>query len=161
MRVDNSSAAHVAQVEVSAKYQTVATLRQQMLFVPARDKEAHLTCLLNDLAGSSTIVFTATCDNTLRLALMLRNLTFQVGKAFRHWGHAKGLEAASRRSGGRGGGIGLVVSNLAPTGRQRLAGPYETGWHCDPMLAWHPLATLQNAFNLWCVCCVVDFSFNL
>lgn len=47
-----------------------------MLFVPAKDKEAHLTCLLNDLAGSSTIVFTATCDNTLRLALMLRNLTF-------------------------------------------------------------------------------------
>ena len=51
-----------------------------MLFVPAKDKEAHLTCLLNDLAGSSTIVFTATCDNTLRLALMLRNLTFHVGR---------------------------------------------------------------------------------
>eukprot|EP00195_Chlamydomonas_chlamydogama_P017452 CAMPEP_0202915222 /NCGR_PEP_ID=MMETSP1392-20130828/65101_1 /ASSEMBLY_ACC=CAM_ASM_000868 /TAXON_ID=225041 /ORGANISM="Chlamydomonas chlamydogama, Strain SAG 11-48b" /LENGTH=392 /DNA_ID=CAMNT_0049607155 /DNA_START=25 /DNA_END=1200 /DNA_ORIENTATION=- len=63
-------------VEVSAKYSTVDTLRQQYLFVPAKYKDCYLIYALNELSGSTSMIFTRTCDNTQRIALMLRNLGF-------------------------------------------------------------------------------------
>lgn len=63
-------------VEVASKYSTVDTLRQQYLFVPAKYKDCYLTFLLTELAGSTGIIFTRTCDATRRLSLMLRNLGF-------------------------------------------------------------------------------------
>ncbi|KAJ7559932.1 hypothetical protein O6H91_04G107300 [Diphasiastrum complanatum] len=63
-----------AKVEVSSKYSTVDTLKQQYLFVPAKFKDCHLVFLLNEMSGSTTMVFTRTCDATRRLSLILRNL---------------------------------------------------------------------------------------
>ncbi|EIE25544.1 DEAD-domain-containing protein [Coccomyxa subellipsoidea C-169] len=63
-------------VEVDAKYRTVDTLRQQYLFIPAKHKDCYLAYFLTELAGATFMVFTRTCDNTRKLALMLRNLGF-------------------------------------------------------------------------------------
>eukprot|EP00736_Rhodelphis_marinus_P014049 Rmarinus@m.21159 len=63
-------------VEVSAKYETVKTLKQQFIFIPSKFKDVYLAYILNELAGSSMIVFVAKCLSTIRLALMLRNLGF-------------------------------------------------------------------------------------
>lgn len=61
-------------IEVASKYSTVDTLRQQYMFIPAKHKDGHLIYLLTELAGSTGIIFTRTCDATRRIALMLRNL---------------------------------------------------------------------------------------
>eukprot|EP00243_Klebsormidium_subtile_P003787 TRINITY_DN17394_c0_g1_i1.p1 TRINITY_DN17394_c0_g1~~TRINITY_DN17394_c0_g1_i1.p1 ORF type:complete len:450 (+),score=122.55 TRINITY_DN17394_c0_g1_i1:188-1537(+) len=61
-------------VEVSNKYSTVDTLRQQYMFVPAKFKDCYLVYLMNELAGATCMVFTRTCDSTRRLATVLRNL---------------------------------------------------------------------------------------
>ncbi|KAK3287375.1 DEAD-box ATP-dependent RNA helicase 10 [Cymbomonas tetramitiformis] len=63
-------------VEVSSKYQTVDTLRQQYVFVPAKYKDCYSTYALNELAGSTCMIFTRTCEATRKLALLLRNLGF-------------------------------------------------------------------------------------
>jgi len=63
-------------LEVSAKYTTVDTLVQQYLFVPHKYKECYLVSILTDVAGSTTIIFTATCNSSARITLMLRNLGF-------------------------------------------------------------------------------------
>ena len=63
-------------VEACAKYATVATLRQQYAFVPAKHKDAHVVCALTDLSGATAIIFTRTCDGARRLALTLRALGF-------------------------------------------------------------------------------------
>eukprot|EP00850_Spirogloea_muscicola_P012792 SM000084S23128 [mRNA] locus=s84:350532:353802:+ [translate_table: standard] len=64
-------------VEVSSKYSTVETLRQQYLFIPAKYKDCYLCFILSELAGSTVMVFTRTCEATRRLALLLRNLGFE------------------------------------------------------------------------------------
>jgi ATP-dependent RNA helicase DDX47/RRP3 len=63
-------------VEACTKYATVATLRQQYAFVPAKHKDAHVAAALTDLAGCSAIIFARTCDGARRLALTLRALGF-------------------------------------------------------------------------------------
>jgi len=65
-----------AKVEVSSRYQTVDKLRQHYIFVPSKFKDAYLVYLLNELSGNSFIVFCSTCANTMRTAVMLRNLGF-------------------------------------------------------------------------------------
>ena len=67
---------HVQRVEVSTKFQTPASLLQYYLFIPAKYKDIYLTYLLNEAMGKSIIVFSATCNNTQRLAILLRNLNF-------------------------------------------------------------------------------------
>lgn len=62
-------------VEVSkSRYQTVKTLEQNYLLVPASYKDVYLVFILNELAGQSAIIFVSTCNNATRLALMMRNL---------------------------------------------------------------------------------------
>lgn len=63
-------------VEVAQKYSTVDTLRQQYFFVPAKYKDCYLAYYLTELAGATFMIFTRTCDNTRKMALMLRNLGF-------------------------------------------------------------------------------------
>ena len=67
---------NVERVEVSTKFQTPESLLQYYLFIPAKYKDIYLTYLLNEAMGKSIIVFSATCNNTQRLAIMLRNLNF-------------------------------------------------------------------------------------
>ncbi|KAJ8915987.1 hypothetical protein NQ315_016664 [Exocentrus adspersus] len=61
-------------VEVSTKYQTVEKLLQHYVFVPAKYKDVYLVYILNELAGNSFMIFCSTCNNTIRTALLLRNL---------------------------------------------------------------------------------------
>jgi len=63
-------------VEAAEKYSTVPTLRQEYLFCPAKHKDCYLVHVLSELAVSSSIVFTRTCDSARRLSLLLRNLGF-------------------------------------------------------------------------------------
>ncbi|KAJ1908829.1 ribosomal RNA processing protein [Tieghemiomyces parasiticus] len=63
-------------LEVTGKYSTVDTLLQYYVFLPFKRKDAHLVYLLNELAGNSSIVFARTCNEALRLSLLLRNLGF-------------------------------------------------------------------------------------
>lgn len=39
-------------------------------------QDCYLVFYMNDLAGATFMIFTRTCDNTRKLALMLRNLGF-------------------------------------------------------------------------------------
>lgn len=61
-------------VEVSTKYQTVEKLQQYYVFIPVKFKDVYLMSILNELAGNTFMIFCSTCNNTIRTALMLRNL---------------------------------------------------------------------------------------
>mmetsp|Transcript_6733 Transcript_6733/g.11864 ORF Transcript_6733/g.11864 Transcript_6733/m.11864 type:complete len:461 (+) Transcript_6733:48-1430(+) len=74
-KLQRASLDNPVRVEVSAsKYQTVKTLVQQYLFVPAKYKETYLVYILNELAGQSAIIFVAACNTASKIALMLRTL---------------------------------------------------------------------------------------
>jgi len=59
---------------VNTKYHTVDKLLQYYMFVPAKDKDCYLTAVINEMPGKAMVIFCATCANTQRIALMLRNL---------------------------------------------------------------------------------------
>ncbi|KAF3784256.1 DEAD-box ATP-dependent RNA helicase 10 [Nymphaea thermarum] len=61
-------------VEASSKYSTVDTLKQQYHLVPAKYKDTYLVYILTEMTGSSSMVFTRTCESTQLLSLILRNL---------------------------------------------------------------------------------------
>ena len=75
-KLQRASLRNPAKVEVSSKYQTVKTLNQQYMFVPAKFKEAYLVYVLNELAGQSGLIFTSTCHVASKTAKMLRILGF-------------------------------------------------------------------------------------
>lgn len=75
-KLQRASLVNPVKVEVSRKYQTVENLIQQYLFIPSKYKDCYLAYVLNELAGNSAMVFTNTCNETQRLAIMLRNLGF-------------------------------------------------------------------------------------
>ncbi|ORX88839.1 DEAD-domain-containing protein [Basidiobolus meristosporus CBS 931.73] len=75
-KLQRASLQSPVKVEVSTKYSTVSTLLQYYLFFPFKHKDCYLVYLLNELAGNSTIVFSRTCNDTQRIALLLRNLGF-------------------------------------------------------------------------------------
>lgn len=64
-------------IEVSSKYKTVDTLVQNYLFIPEKHKETYLVYLLTQSAGNKIIIFTTTCNQSMKLALILRNLNFK------------------------------------------------------------------------------------
>ena len=45
--------------------------------MPAKWKDCYLAYLLDHFMGQSTIIFAATCNNALRVTLLLRNLGFR------------------------------------------------------------------------------------
>merc|ERR1712226_1517405 len=49
---------------------------QYYIFIPLKFKEIYLVNIVNEMAGNSFIIFCSTCNATLKLALMLRNLGF-------------------------------------------------------------------------------------
>eukprot|EP00696_Hemimastix_kukwesjijk_P017636 gnl/Hemi2/6327_TR2166_c0_g1_i1.p1 gnl/Hemi2/6327_TR2166_c0_g1~~gnl/Hemi2/6327_TR2166_c0_g1_i1.p1 ORF type:complete len:504 (+),score=176.82 gnl/Hemi2/6327_TR2166_c0_g1_i1:34-1512(+) len=63
-------------ISVDNKYQTVSTLLQQFLFIPAKFKDCYLVYLLSEFAGKTAIVFLARCLECQRLSLVLKNLGF-------------------------------------------------------------------------------------
>jgi len=75
-KLQRASLINPVKVEVSKKYQTAKNLVQQYVFCAAKYKDVYLTYILNELAGNTAIIFTATCEHAQRVALLLRNLGF-------------------------------------------------------------------------------------
>ena len=47
------------------------------MFFPAKWKDCYLSYVLDEFKGQIAIVFVATCNNALRVTLLLRNLGFK------------------------------------------------------------------------------------
>ncbi|XP_011312000.1 probable ATP-dependent RNA helicase DDX47 [Fopius arisanus] len=75
-KLQRASLRNPVKVEVSTKYQTVDKLQQYYIFIPTKFKDVYLVHILNELAGNSFMIFCGTCNNTVRTALLLRNLGF-------------------------------------------------------------------------------------
>ncbi|KAL3616436.1 DEAD-box ATP-dependent RNA helicase 10 [Castilleja foliolosa] len=73
-------------IEAASKYSTVDTLKQQYLLVPAKYK----------MSGSTSMVFTRTCDATTLLAHILRNLGFRAIPINGHMTQSKRLGALNK-----------------------------------------------------------------
>ncbi|XP_071796914.1 probable ATP-dependent RNA helicase DDX47 [Asterias amurensis] len=73
-KLQRASLKEPVKVEVSSKYDTVEKLQQFYVFIPAKYKDCYLVYILNELAGNNFMVFCSTCNNTQRVAVMLRNL---------------------------------------------------------------------------------------
>ncbi|KAL6499810.1 DEAD-box ATP-dependent RNA helicase 10 [Orobanche gracilis] len=83
-------------IEAASKYSTVDTLKQQYCFVPAKYKECYLVYILTEMSGSTSMVFTRTCDSTTLLACILRNLGFRAIPINGHMTQSKRLGALNK-----------------------------------------------------------------
>ncbi|XP_051141462.1 DEAD-box ATP-dependent RNA helicase 10-like [Andrographis paniculata] len=83
-------------IEAASKYSTVDTLKQQYCFVPAKYKDCYLVYILTEMSGSTSMVFTRTCDATALLAHMLRNLGFRAIPINGHMTQTKRLGALNK-----------------------------------------------------------------
>ncbi|CAJ2670213.1 DEAD-box ATP-dependent RNA helicase 10-like protein [Trifolium pratense] len=83
-------------IEASTKYSTVDTLKQQYRFLPAKRKDCYLVYILTEMAGSTSMVFTRTCDATRLLALILRNLGLKAIPINGHMSQPKRLGALNK-----------------------------------------------------------------
>lgn len=99
-KLQRACLADPVKVEVTTKYHTVATLRQQFLFIPAKFKDCYLAFYLTEVAGSVAMVFTRTCESTRRLALMLRNLGFGAVPIHGQMSQPKRIGALNKFKGG-------------------------------------------------------------
>ncbi|ODQ66167.1 ATP-dependent rRNA helicase rrp3 [Nadsonia fulvescens var. elongata DSM 6958] len=75
-KLQRASLSNPVRVAVSSKYSTVKTLIQTYLFFPFKHKDTYLVYLCNELAGNTFIIFARTCNDTQRIAILLRNLGF-------------------------------------------------------------------------------------
>lgn len=76
-KLQRASLNDAVKIEVNNKYQTVDALVQNYIFVPAKHKETYLVYLMTQCAGQKMIIFTTTCAQSLKLAMILRNLNFK------------------------------------------------------------------------------------
>ncbi|XP_050223063.1 DEAD-box ATP-dependent RNA helicase 10 [Mercurialis annua] len=83
-------------IEASSKYSTVDTLKQEYCFVPAKYKDCYLVYILNEKSGSTSMVFTRTCDATNLLAVILRNLGLRAIPINGHMTQSKRLGALNK-----------------------------------------------------------------
>ncbi|KAK2394666.1 DEAD-box ATP-dependent RNA helicase [Trifolium repens] len=82
-----------AKVEVSSKYSTVDTLKEQCCFVPAKHKNCYLVYILIEMTGSTSMVFTRTCDSSRLLASILTKLGLKAIAINGNMSQSKRLEA--------------------------------------------------------------------
>ncbi|KAJ4826473.1 DEAD-box ATP-dependent RNA helicase 10 [Turnera subulata] len=90
-----------AKIEISSKYSTVETLKQQLWFVPTVYKECYLVYLLHLKFEATTMVFTRTCDATIYLATILRNLGLRAVPINGHLSQSKRFEALNKFKSGQ------------------------------------------------------------
>ncbi|CAI0450421.1 unnamed protein product [Linum tenue] len=83
-------------IEAASKYSTVDTLKQQYCFIPAKHKDCYLVYILTEMSGSTSMVFTRTCDATTLLALVLRNLGMRAIPINGHMTQSKRLGALNK-----------------------------------------------------------------
>ncbi|KAG8237358.1 hypothetical protein J437_LFUL016559 [Ladona fulva] len=73
-KLERASLKDPVRVEVSSRFQTVEKLQQYYIFIPVRFKDVYLVHLVNEMEGNSMMIFCATCQQTLRVSLLLRAL---------------------------------------------------------------------------------------
>ena len=76
-KLQRASLIDPVRVNVSTKYSTADNLLQSYLFFPFKYKDIYLIHLLNEMAGQTVIIFVRTCNDTQRIAYMLRALGFK------------------------------------------------------------------------------------
>jgi ATP-dependent RNA helicase DDX47/RRP3 len=115
-KLQRASLQNPVKLEISSKYDTVETLQQYYMWLPMKHKDVYLTYLINETAGNTVIIFTATCNACSRLALLLRNLGFAATPLHGQMSQAKRL-----------GSLASFKSNS----RQVRAPPPTTPRRCD------------------------------
>ena len=113
-KLQRASLTNPVKVEVSSKYQTVKTLVQQYLFIPAKHKDCYLAYVCNELAGHTTIIFCATCASCQRIALLLRALGFPAVPLHGQLSQPKRLRRST--SSRRASGAILIATDVASRG---------------------------------------------
>ncbi|KAG8638200.1 hypothetical protein MANES_14G010605v8 [Manihot esculenta] len=83
-------------IEAASKYSIVDTLKQQYRFIPAKYKDCYLVYILTEMSGSTSMVFTRTCDATTFLALVFRNLGLRAIPINDHMTQSKRLGALNK-----------------------------------------------------------------
>ncbi|XP_043726145.1 DEAD-box ATP-dependent RNA helicase 10 isoform X1 [Telopea speciosissima] len=83
-------------IEIASKYSTVDTLKQQFRFIPSKYKDCYLVYILTEMSGSTSMVFTRTCEQTRLLALLLRNLGLRAIPISGQMSQAKRLGALNK-----------------------------------------------------------------
>ena len=83
-------------IQISTKYQTVETLIQEYLFIPAAHKDTYLYAILNQFLGNSTIIFTETAVATSRISLLLNKLGLKSVALFGKLTQDKRLESLNK-----------------------------------------------------------------
>ncbi|XP_046391977.1 probable ATP-dependent RNA helicase DDX47 [Ischnura elegans] len=73
-KLERASLKDPVRVEVSSRFQTVEKLLQYYIFIPVKFKDVYLVHLINEMEGNSMMIFCATCQQTLRVSLLLRSL---------------------------------------------------------------------------------------
>jgi ATP-dependent RNA helicase DDX47/RRP3 len=113
-KLQRASLRDPVRVTVSTKYQTVATLRQHYVFMPAKHKDCYLAYIMNEFAGNTCIVFVSTCAGSMRVALLLRNLGFSAVPINGKMSQGKRLGALAKfRAGER---LILIATDVAARG---------------------------------------------
>ncbi|CAG9318228.1 unnamed protein product [Blepharisma stoltei] len=101
-------------VQVSDKYQTVDTLTQEYLFVPAQYKDTYLYAILNQFMGNSVIIFTDTSASASKVSTILTKLGLKAIALFGKLSQDKRLEALNKFK-AKGRNI-LVATDVASRG---------------------------------------------
>ena len=95
---------------------TAESAKQNVFSVVLNDvidvQDSYLTYFLTELAGTTAMIFTRTCDNTRRLALMLRNLGFDALPIHGQMSQPKRLGALNKF---KGGDRSILVATGEPT----------------------------------------------
>lgn len=112
-KLQKASLKNPARIEVSqSKYQTVKTLIQNYVFIPAKHKDCYLVYLLSEeFSGCSTIIFTDTIRSTEKVCVMLRNLGFQAIPLHGKMSQPKRLGALNKFKSGESTSISSSTTN--------------------------------------------------
>ncbi|OMJ71642.1 hypothetical protein SteCoe_30080 [Stentor coeruleus] len=101
-------------IHVSTKYQTVDSLIQEFLFVPAAHKDTYVYSILQLFIGNMVIIFTETSVNASRLTLVLNKLGMKAVALYGKLSQDKRLESLNKFK-GKGRNI-LVATEVASRG---------------------------------------------
>lgn len=101
-------------INVSTKYQTVESLTQQYVFLPAQYKDTYLYKILTDFMGNSIMIFSDSSAAATKLTLILNKLAFRAVALFGKLSQPKRLEALNKFK-SKGRNI-LVATDVASRG---------------------------------------------
>ncbi|OAY78096.1 DEAD-box ATP-dependent RNA helicase 10 [Ananas comosus] len=102
-------------IEAASKYSTVDTLKQHYLFIPATYKDCYLVYILVRMSGSTSMVFTRTCESARLLALILRNLGLSAIPINGQMSQAKRLGSLNKFTGLDIPSVDVVINYNIPT----------------------------------------------